>query len=108
MKADHEIDILFSGDVFTLHVELEGKEIELFADPTGNTWKRQFPKFPVEGPLSLFVHTKGLNGTKWTLALKVDKRGPLKRDGIIKKGFSRIDEEIELPLLEKGEKGDAE
>jgi hypothetical protein len=93
----NKVEIKFIGAVLDLKIELEGKEIGLYFN--GNSeWTRTIEKFEIEGTLDLVMLCKGLNGTKWELEINVDGKGPEKYSGQIKKGYSFIADEIQLPL----------
>jgi hypothetical protein len=96
--ATHDIDIVFSGDVFDVHLELEGLAINLFFDFTKRVFVRQLKAFPVTDDLNLFLRVKGLNDTRWDFAMAVDNKGPFKKSERITKGVSRVLENIKLPL----------
>lgn len=93
----HDVDITFKGDVFSVLLELEGEEIDLFFDVGDGAFKRTVT-IAVDGGLDVFLHTRGVNGTEWMFEMKVDGRGPFKAKDTIRKGFSRMIEVLDLPL----------
>jgi hypothetical protein len=98
--ASHAIDVTFRGDVFSVYLELEGEEIDLSFDVNDNSWKRKV-QMPVVGGLNVFMNARGINGTAWTLSLKVDGKGPHDEEGVVKKGRGRLDTELPLPLIDR-------
>jgi hypothetical protein len=98
--GNHDVDITFKGDVFDVHVELEGLPINLHFDMNSGAFLRTLTAFPVDGDLNLFIQARGLNGTKWSFEMSVDDKGPFKTKGRIVKGVSRVTENIQLPLTD--------
>ena len=93
----NKVEITFTGAVLDLRIELEGKEIGLSFD--GNSkWTRTIDNFEIEGNLDLVLLCKGLNGTTWELAISIDGKEPIKYTGIIKKGYSELSKEIQMPI----------
>ncbi len=92
-----KIEIVFTGAVLDLKLELEGMEVGLYFDGKSE-WSRTIEGFEIEGKLDLMMLCKGINGTKWDLAIKVDDKGPKKYSGKINKGYSLVTDEIEIPL----------
>jgi len=100
----HAIKVEFSGDVFLVNVALEGELIPLVLDPADGNWKSKlFAAFPVVGDMDTYLFCKGINGTAWKLQLCVDKRSAI-REGVIRKGFGYLGEQIALPLPDVGAK----
>ena len=93
----HKLEIEFTGAVLDLRIELEGKEIGLYFDGI-STWTRTVEEFEIEGKLDIVMLCKGVNGTKWVLKILVDGKGSKLYSGIIRKGYSLITDEIDLPL----------
>ncbi len=93
----HRLEVKFTGAVLDLRIELEGKEIGLYFDGI-STWTRTLEEFEIEGKLDLVMLCKGVNGTKWVLEIRVDGKGPQSYSGVIKKGYSSIKDEIDIPL----------
>lgn len=93
----HKLEIKFTGAVLDLRIELEGKEVGLYFDGI-STWTRTLEEFEIEGKLDLVLLCKGINGTKWALEIRVDGKGSKLYSGVIKKGYSSIKDEIDIPL----------
>ena len=93
----HKLEIEFTGVVLDLKIELEGKEIGLYFDGI-STWTRTVEEFEIDGRLDIVMLSKGVNGTKWSLKIWVDDKGPKLYSGVIRKGYSIIADEIALPL----------
>ena len=93
----YKLEIKFTGAVLDLTIELEGKEIGLYFDGI-STWTRTLEEFEIEGMLDLVMLCKGINGTKWVLEIRVDGKGPKLYSGVIRRGFSSLRDEIDLPL----------
>lgn len=93
----NKIELKFKGAVFDLTVKLEGKEVGLYFDGVSE-WTRTLENFTIEGKLDIIMLCKGVNGTKWELDIKVDGKGPKKFEGSIKKGYSSLSKEIEIPI----------
>ena len=91
------INLKFSGNVFTVYMELEGTEIDLYHDLSKGEWLRQI-KLPVKGDLDVFMHCKAFNGTAWTLEVR-DGDGKFEKKGKVKKkGFARYEKALKFPL----------
>jgi len=82
------LEITFTGDVYTLSFELNNPAVTLHGG-AGSTFTRTFSDFPA-GSLAVLLHTKGLNGTAWTLSLKYDGKSVLDEKGTIAGGFSHL------------------
>ena len=93
----YKLEIKFTGAVLDLTIELEGKEIGLYFDGI-STWTRTLEEFEIEGKLDILMLCKGVNGTKWVLEIWVDGKGPKIYSGTIRKGYSLITDEIDIPL----------
>ena len=93
----NQLEITFTGAVLDLTIELEGKEVGLYFDGA-STWSRSLEQFEIEGKLDLVLLCKGVNGTAWTLEIYVDGKGPKTYSGEIKKGYSLISDQIEIPI----------
>lgn len=93
----HKLEIEFTGAVLDLRIELEGIELGLYFDGI-STWTRTVEEFEIEGKLDIVMLCKGVNGTKWLLKIRVDGKGPKLYSGVIRKGYSLISDEIDLPL----------
>lgn len=67
----HSVSLVFEGEVFSLYVEVEGKEVHLRFDGD-HTWERKLSQLPIEGTLDLFCIAKGLSQTECVMTLSVD------------------------------------
>lgn len=72
--ANHNISTVFTGDVLTLYLELEGREVHLAFDGDV-TWSRTKTSFDIEGDLSVHCVAKGFAGRDCTLQIAIDN-GP--------------------------------
>lgn len=93
----YKLEIKFTGPVLDLKIEMEGHEIGLFFDGTSE-WSRTVERFEIEGELDLVLLCKGVNGSAWSLEIKVDDKGPVKYSGKIKKGYSLLSDKIIVPI----------
>lgn len=80
--ASHKISTVFTGDVLTLYLELEGREVHLAFDGDV-TWSRTNSAFDVEGDLSVHCVAKGFAGRDCTLEITVDGGDPYEFTGSI-------------------------
>lgn len=92
-----QVEITFYGAVLDLKIELEGMEVGLYFDGVSE-WTRVLENFEIEGMLDLVMLCKGMNGTAWELEITVDDNEPITYAGEIKKGYSLISDEIEIPM----------
>lgn len=94
-----QLEITFTGAVLDLKIELEGKEVGLYFDGV-HEWTRTLEEFEIKGKLDLLMLCKGMNGTVWNLEIDIDNKKIKTYDGEIKKGYSLLSDEIEVPLKE--------
>lgn len=94
-----QLEITFTGAVLDLKIELEGKEVGLYFDGISE-WNRILEEFEIKGKLDLLMLCKGMNGTAWSLDINLDNERIKTYDGEIKKGYSLLSDEIEVPLKE--------
>jgi len=95
----YRIVTVFEGYVFDVVLELEGSSIKLSYDGD-KTWKSTDDIQVEDGILDLLMICKGLNGTDWKLSLTIlGQSKPLyeKSSEIVKKKYSYLSEEIEMP-----------
>lgn len=90
-----QLEITFTGAVFDLKIELEGKEVGLYFDGV-REWTRTLEEFEIQGKLDLLMLCKGMNGTVWDLEIDIDNKKAKTYDGEIKKGYSLLSDEIEV------------
>jgi hypothetical protein len=96
MADNHDIEISFTGDVFSLFFRLEGREVDLRFDGEGN-WERRLPAFAVHGPLDFYALAKGFSQTRCTLRIGVDGQAPITfEEEIPGAGFLELKGEITL------------
>jgi hypothetical protein len=99
--AGHNVDATFTGSVLDVHLFLEGQETTLREDPASGSWMGHQDGFEIPGDLKLRLRCKGLNGTKWSLTLRVDDKGPYEKSGVIDHGVSEWLDSIPIPLKAK-------
>jgi hypothetical protein len=102
----HIVLVEFTGDVFSLYVEMEGTPVDLQFDGV-NKWTRTFANFSVDGPLDFYYIAKGLSGTACALAITVDgtalpvQQGTIPGSGVLV-GSGSLDVSKATPKLAVG------
>lgn len=88
------LEITFTGDVYTVYLEINSHEVDLHGDG-GGTYKRTFADYP-PGQIKVLLHVKGINTTAWNLTMKYAGQALLAENGVIRGGFSHLDETVVL------------
>ena len=98
--ATHSVDAAFTGGVFEVHLALEQQPFKLKRDPVSGQFVGRADALEIAGDLRVKLHGKAMNGTQWSLGIKVDGRDHLEKNGTAQGGTFGFDE-VPVPLHDK-------
>jgi hypothetical protein len=95
--ATHSVDAAFAGSVFEVHLSLEQQPFKLQRDPVSGQFVGHADALEIPGDLRVKLQGKAMNGTQWSLRIKIDGHGHFEESGTARSGTFGFDE-VPVPL----------